>query len=380
MRNVALDLGAKKIAYCEVSDEKVVRRGAVPNLAALEELVGPRAEPARVAIEASREAWFVHDTLKRWGNDVVIVDTTRSRQLGIGRHGRKTDRIDAEVLARALARGAIPAAHVLSPHRRELRRQLNIRRLLVGTRSQYIVAMRGVARESGYKLPGCKPENFVRRVRATELPEDLKIILDPLLVTLELTSAQIADVEQKLEALCAEEPVIELLQTASGVGPIVAAGFVSVIDDAGRFRNAHQVESYLGLVPNESTTGGKQRLGSITKHGNSYMRALLVQAAWSVLRSTKRNDPLRLWGEAIQARRSKRVGAVAVARRLAGVLWAMWRNNLPYDPEKLAASSARGMHRAGDDTLRQAHDMSRRTQTKSRQQSRRADGTEVTTC
>ena len=85
---------------------------------------GPSSAPARVAIEACREAWFAHDTLRAWGHQVLLVDTTRSRQLGIGQHGRKNDRIDAEQLARAVERGGIPLAHLLSPHHRGSRELL----------------------------------------------------------------------------------------------------------------------------------------------------------------------------------------------------------------------------------------------------------------
>lgn len=345
MRKVALDLGTKKIAYCEVASNEVVDRGTVSQLDSLEERLGPNAPPAVVAIEACREAWFVHAKLTSWGNDVKIVDTTRSRQLGIGQHGRKTDRIDAEVLARALAQGGLPLAHVLSPHRQALRRQLGVRRALVETRTQYVTTARGLARELGHKLPGCDAKNFVDRCRAANLPKEVQAAIAPLLAVLEPLGVQLAAVDKELERLCDAEPVVQLLQTAPGVGPIVAATFVSVIDDAGRFRNAHQVESYLGLVPNENTSGGKQRLGAITKHGNTYLRAMLVQGAWSVVRSAKRDDPLRIWGEAVMQRRSKRVGIVAVARRLAGVLWAMWRDGTEYEPRLLGEQTKPRQHR-----------------------------------
>jgi transposase len=136
------------------------------------------------------------------------------------------------------------------------------------------------------------------------------------------------------------------LTTVPGVGPIVAAQFVSVIDEARRFRNAHQVECYLGLVPSEDTTGGKRRLGAITKHGNSYLRALLVQAAWSILRLPARTDPLQRWALAVATRRGKRIAIVALARRLAGVLWALWRDDTVYDPELAARVGARGLRKA----------------------------------
>lgn len=345
MRSVALDLGARKVSYCEVAHGRVVRRETVKSVQDLEREIGPEAEPAVVAIEACREAWFVHDLLTRWDNRVVLVDTTRSRRLGIGAHGRKTDRIDAEVLALALERGGIPIAHVLSPHRRELRRQLGVRRGLVETRSQLVTTVRGLLREQGISLPGCNTEHFVaqarKHVRADVLP-----LLEPTLAVLTVIEPQIEAVETELARLCTSEPIVQVLTTTPGVGAIVAAAFVSVIDDAKRFRHAHAVESYVGLVPSEDTTGGKRRLGSITKKGNGYLRALLVQAAWSLLRTAGSDDPLRQWAEAVAKRRGKRVAVIALARRLVGVLWALWRDASVYDAQHLSKKSAKGMKAA----------------------------------
>lgn len=169
MRSVALDLGAKKIAYCEVLGGKVIERAMVSSLSSLEPMLGPKARPARVAIEACREAWFVHARLTEWTNEVLLVDTTRSRRLGIGQHRRKNDRIDAEVLALAVERGGIPLAHLLSPHRQELRRQLSVRRALVETRAQYVTTIRGLAREHGCTLRSCDTEHFVANMRKAVL-------------------------------------------------------------------------------------------------------------------------------------------------------------------------------------------------------------------
>jgi transposase len=343
MRNVALDLGARKIAYCEVLDGQVTRRLTVSSVDSLRPVLGPDEPPATVAIEACREAWHVYDRLTEWGNRVLLVDTTRSKQMGIGRHGRKTDKIDAEVMARAVEQGSIPAAHVLSPHRRELRRQLGVRRALVETRANLVVTVRGLAREHGRSLPGCDTENFVRKVQQLKLDESLQALIDPLLVTLDTVQAQLGRAEEELGKLCAHEPVIPLLCTAPGVGAVVAASFVAVIDEAGRFPRAHQLESYLGLVPGEDSSGGKRRIGAITKKGNSYLRALLVQGSWTILQKADRDDPMRRWGEAVARRRGKRIAVVAVARRLAGVLFAMWRDRQVYDPQLLASRSASGL-------------------------------------
>src|SRR4029077_1148192 len=121
MRKVALDLGARKIAFCEVAEGEVVGRATVQSLSGLTDRIGPNTPPAVVLFEAGRSGWHVHDRLAEWGHEPRMLDTTRAKQLGIGQHRRKTDRIDAETLARALEVGRVPLAHVLSPHRRELR-------------------------------------------------------------------------------------------------------------------------------------------------------------------------------------------------------------------------------------------------------------------
>jgi transposase len=341
MRSVALDLGGK-ITFCEVSEGKVLRRATVGSFGDLEGLLGPRTAPAKVAIEACREVWHVERRLRDWGHEPLVVDTTRVKQLGVGHHNRKTDRIDAEVLARAVEKGNIPLAHVLSPHRQALRLQLSVRRGLVETRANYVTMVRGLARAHGVRLPSCNVEEFVRKVDATALGEDLRSLVVPLVEVVRVLDARIAEMDRKLETLCATEPVVLRLRTALGVGLIVAAAYVSVVDDAKRFRHAHQVEAYLGLVPSEHTSVHR-RLGSITKQGNCYLRAMLIQAAWTILRS-RGQDPLALWGKAIAHRRGKRIAVVALARRLVGVLWAMWRDNTVYDPARLAHAAARGVN------------------------------------
>jgi transposase len=341
-----LDLGVKKTTYCEVSAGSVVTRTTVRAIESLRPLLGPERPPARVAIEACREAWHVHDVLVGWGNDVLLVDTTRSKALGIGRHGRKNDRIDAEVLARAVESGGIPLAHVLSLHRRELRRWLGVRRALVEARAQLVTTLRGLAREQGVKLPGGDTMHFASNVRKASFLPELQRLLEPGLKTLASIEPELELIESKLVELCASEPVVQMLTTAPGVGITIAASFVSVIDDAHRFRSAHEVQSYLGLVPSEDSTGGRRRLGAISKHGNRYLRALLVQGAWRLWRSADASDPLRQWTDAVAERRGNRVAVIALARRLAGVLWAMWRDGSVYDPSPLAHSQARGVRRA----------------------------------
>jgi transposase len=230
---------------------------------------------------------------------------------------------------------------VLSEPRQELRLHLSVRRALIEARAQYTTTVRGLLRAHGHRPGGCHPMSFVRLVREMSLDAATRALVEPLLAVLEVLNTQIVACDAKLEVLAAREPAIAKLKTAPGVGTVVAAAFVSVIDDPYRFDRAHAMESYLGLVPSEHTSG-KRRLGAISKQGNSYLRALFVQSAWGILRM-KEPDPMREWGRAVMDRRGARVAIIAVARRLAGVLWAMWRDDTVYEPARLGADSAAGL-------------------------------------
>src|SRR3989442_15071051 len=124
-----------------------------------------------------------------------------------------------------------------------------------------------------------------------------------------------------------DDAVVQRLSTAPGVGPLTALSFVATLDEVERFDHAHQVESYRGLVPREWSSGEQQQRGKITKQGSGQMRALLVGAAWRILRRQGVvGSKLRHWAEHIAARRGKRIAVVALARRLAGMLYALWRD------------------------------------------------------
>ncbi|MEO6418844.1 MAG: IS110 family transposase, partial [Polyangiaceae bacterium] len=202
---------------------------------------------------------------------------------------------------------------------------------------------RGLARAAGILLPTSSTEAFLEKLTKATLPAETRVLIAPLVATLKTAQEQIVIVENDLAEIAKQDPIIRLCATAPGVALIVSAVFVSVIDEANRFRNAHAVGAYLGLVPGENTTGGKRRLGSITKQGNTYARAMLVQSAWQILRAGDKDDPLHRWATHIAKVRGKKIAAVALARKLAGVLWAMWRDGTVYDPGFQARESSKGL-------------------------------------
>ena len=118
-----------------------------------------------------------------------------------------------------------------------------------------------------------------------------------------------------------------------GVGPVTAVAFRATLDDIARFARPGQVAAYLGLVPREHSSGERQRRGAITKAGNTRVRWLLVQAAWGLWRDRHAAAlPLRTWAQRLAARRGKGIAVVALARRLAGILFALWRDGTTFDP------------------------------------------------
>src|SRR5262249_4749306 len=126
------------------------------------------------------------------------------------------------------------------------------------------------------------------------------------------------------------------LTTLPGIGPITASAFVAVLDTVTRFDRAGQVTSYLGLVPQEYSSGEKQSRGRVMRSADPHLQSLLVQAAWREWRARDpRTEGFRTWAQAIARRRGKNIAIVALARRLARTLFAMWRDERDYQPERI---------------------------------------------
>ena len=211
MRSVGLDLGSRKIAYCIVDKGRITARGVVGGLDELASVLGPGTPPAQVAFEACREAWHVHATVSDWGKTALLIDTTRVRRIGVGQHGRKTDRLDAEAIAWAVERDQIPLAHLLSPERQQLRVEILTRRGLMETRSQMITTVRGIVRGQGLRIAPCDAERFLDKVQATKLPQTVQALIDPLLAVVLVAHRQLCTLDERIEALCASEPAIQKL-------------------------------------------------------------------------------------------------------------------------------------------------------------------------
>src|SRR5688572_14178059 len=157
------------------------------------------------------------------------------------------------------------------------------------------------------------------------------------------TSTGAVSPRSALGRVFAQHAVVRRLTTLPGIGPITATAYVAALDDAARFGRAAQVAWYLGLVPREYSSGEQQRRGRVMRSAHPYVQSLLVQAAWRVwLSKDPRTAGLRLWAQGIAHRRGKSIAVVALARRLARILFAMWRDGVPDNAARTRPTRAHG--------------------------------------
>ena len=345
MEIIGLDLHKRESQLCRRCPNGPIRHERIPTSRAQFTATLGGIAPAHILLEASTESEWVATHLESLGHVVTVADPNFAPMYATLTRRIKTDRRDAQALMEACTLGAYHAVYRLSPARQHLRTVLGTREALVHTRTRWIVVCRTRIRAQGLRVPSGASERFPARVAALDLAAHAPALgaeLAPLLTLLPAVTAELTTLEAQLTALAAADPVITRLATAPSVGLITAAGVVAVLDDVTRFRSAHAVEAYLGLVPREYSSAERQHRGGITKTGNTRARWLLVEAGWRLLRATApAAAPLRTWGLAIAARRGKRIAAVAVARRLAGILYAMWRDGTDYDGRRVARAGRR---------------------------------------
>lgn len=333
MDYVGIDLHKRDSQICWLTEAGEVREQRIRTTRArFTEVFGGLA-PAQILLEASTESEWVAAHLESLGHEVVVADPGYAPMYPRRGRRQKNDRRDALALATARRAGTYRAIHRVSAAQRAVRQVLVGRDALVGARTKLISVVRGLTRGGGVRVPSCSADGFVSQVEALPLPlpEPLATTVAPVLEAVTTLTAAIAASEAHLAALTAGDPRVRALQSAPSVGPITAAAFVATLDEAGRFRDAGQVTGYLGLVPRDRSSGDGHRSGRITKAGSRRMRWLLVQAAWRLLRMRgAAAAPLRRWGEAVMARRGKGIAVVALARRLARILYALLRDGTTF--------------------------------------------------
>ena len=331
MEHIAIDLGGRESQVCvrapdgSILEERRVATTALPAYLATR-------PPSRVILETCSESFRVAAAGQAAGHDVRVVPPALVRMLGVGARRTKTDQRDARALSAASCRVDLPSVHLPSPAARARKTLCGTRDALVRARTQLINTVRGWLRQQGTRPRSGEAESFPIRVRAacpTGLPPAIARQLD----TIEQLTAQVAAADRELAQLVRGDAVCRRLRSVPGVGPVTATRFTATIDNPGRFGAAHAVGAYLGLVPGEHSSGDRHARLGITKAGPPALRTTLVQAAWA-LRRARPNDPMVQWARRIERRRGRKIATVALARKLSGVLYALWRDGTVYDPAR----------------------------------------------
>ncbi len=281
-----------------------------------------RGGSVRVGMEATGYSrWFerllAELSIEVWIGDAAKIKTKRVRK-------QKTDRQDAQLLLKLLLENNFPRVWVPSPENRDLRQLLWHRHRLVQMRTRIMNQLQALAMNEGKrwkkKLWSEQGRGQLEKLAlapwASRRRQDLLELLDRMNPTIEeLTAA----VEQEAK----KWPAVLRLMTHPGVGPLTALAFVLIIGTPERFGCGKQIGSYIGLIPSEDSSAGHQRLGHISKQGNTLLRYLLGEAAQAAVRCD--SDWRRRYVH-LAMRREKNIAKVAMARKLAVRLYWMWRN------------------------------------------------------
>jgi transposase len=258
-----------------------------------------------------------------WIGDPATIETKRVKK-------RKFDREDARLLLRLLREDNFPRIWVPSPENRDLRQLLWHRHRLVQMRTRIMNQLQALAMNEGYRW---KKKLFSEQGRA----QLEKLALAPwasrrrqeLLELLDRMNPTIEELTAAVEQEAKKRPEVLRLMTHPGVGPLTALAYVLIIGTPSRFQRGKQISNYVGMIPSEDSSAGKQRLGHISKQGSSLLRFLLVEAAQAAARV---NSDWRRRYIHLAMRRHKSIAKVAMGRRLGVRLYWMWRNACEYSP------------------------------------------------
>lgn len=331
MQHIAIDLGGKESQIC-VRDrtERIIEEKRYSTKRLGEYLA--KQLPSRVIVETSAEAFAVADLARKAGHEVRVVPATLARTLGVGARGIKTDRRDAQVLSEVSCKVDLRSVHIPTEQARLWRAICNARDSLVSSRTKMVNTVKSQLRGRLVLTQSRASGLLPTRIRElwTALEGSVPDHVERLLVMIEALNKQVSEADKQIRSLAKSHEVCRRLMTVPGVGPITAVRFVATLDDVTRFSTAHDVQSYLGLTPGENSSSSKVRRTRLTKAGPPQMRFLLVQAAWAAVRSAP-NDPMVSWAKRVAERRGKQIGSVALARKLAGILFALWRDGTSYD-------------------------------------------------
>ena len=299
-------------------------------------------ETCTVVLEACGAAHHWARMLTGLGHDVKLIAPDAVRPFV--KKGRKNDAADAAALCAAASRPDVKFVPAKSLEQQGVLTLHSVRSLLVKQQTMLANAMRGLATEFGLTVPKgiCKLGELMTLVDADEFfPERARQAIRELLHHCNACAKSIETFEAEIVAHAREDDTARRLATIPGIGPITASLIAATVGDIAVFKSARQFAAWLGLVPRQHSTGGKTRLGRITKAGNREIRRLLVLGATSmVYRAPQWNSAAGIWIRAVLERRPVRLATVALANKIARIAWALMTRKEVYHAKGRVAAAA----------------------------------------
>jgi transposase len=285
---------------------------------------------SRIVMEACGSANYWGRKFMSMGHDVVLLPPSQVHPY-VRRN--KTDSADAKALLEAVRNDAIRPVPIKSVAQQVLTSLHRFRAGWMTQRTARINTIRGVLRELGILIP-VGAAKVVPAVTAlvedadSEVPYALRHTLWEACREIRELERRIKEVSNQIKSVGKQFPAYPRLRTIPGIGPLTATALIGFVGDARRFATGRHFGSYLGITPTEHSSGLKRHLGRISKRGDVYLRTLLVHGARSVLLSSRRRrnpERLRLWAMTVEKRTGFNKAAVALANKLARIVWAVWR-------------------------------------------------------
>lgn len=284
------------------------------------------AKPCLVGMEACATAHYWARELMKLGHEVKLIPPSYVKPFV--RRGAKNDAADAAAICEAVRRPHMRFVPVKSESNQAFLMLHRARGLLVRQRTMTVCAIRAHLSEFGIVFGQGRQriETIMPSIEevAASLPEHARFALNSLIRAVGELNTQIDGIETKLAEVGRSDPVSNLLSSIPGVGPITSTAIAATVPDAKMFRSGREFAAWLGLTPRQNSSGGTTRLGGITKQGDAYLRHLLVIGARNIVRYPKARAKVGgAWIDTLLQRRRPMIVAVAVANKLARIIWAM---------------------------------------------------------
>ena|SRR5580704_1889708 len=257
---------------------------------------------------------------------------------------QKNDAADAEAICEAVARPTMRFVPIKTEDQQAALMLHRTRELLIRQRGMLINSLRAQLAEFGIVFAQGRSGladllKLLTDPTATSIPNLARLAMAELVGQLGDLTSRIKSMEREILLWHRSNVVSRRLESIPGVGPIIASAIAASVTDARQFRNGRQFAAWLGIVPRQNSSGGKERLGRITKWGDSYIRKLLVVSSCALIRYARGKSPKSNWLLGVLTRRPAKVAAVAMANKTARIIWAVLRDERLYRKEELAAAA-----------------------------------------